>query len=39
MRPKLALMLAALLLGLFVAGCGSSGNQPGTNSSTPNGAY
>jgi len=40
MRVKLALTVAALLLGLLTAGCGATGNQPGTSSSsTPNGGY
>jgi len=39
MRVKLAAILAALMIGLLMAGCGSSGDQPGSSSSTPNGAY
>jgi hypothetical protein len=39
MRVKLAAMVATVVIGLLMAGCGSSGSQPGTSSSTPNGAY
>jgi hypothetical protein len=35
---KLAVTMALMVFGLLTAGCGSSGNQPSTNS-TPNGAY
>jgi hypothetical protein len=39
MRVKLAAIVATVVIGLLMAGCGSNGNQPGTGSSTPNGAY